>query len=53
MPKRNVGATPSLLEEETQELREALNASRREKDVLQLELHAMRLELDTTRELLQ
>ena len=53
VPKRGEGATPSLIEEENQELREALNASRNEKDVLQCELHAMRLELDTTRELLQ
>ena len=52
VPKRNVGATPTLLEEEAKELREALSVSRHEKDVLQCEVHALRLELETTRELL-
>ena len=52
VPKRGEGATSSLLAEEAKELREALNASRHEKDVLQCEVHAMRLELDTMRELL-
>ena len=53
VPRRHEGMTPSLIEEENSELREALNASRHERDVLQCEVHAMRLELETTRELLQ
>ena len=52
VPKRSVGATPTLLEEEAKELREALTASKNERDVLQCEVHALRLELEATRELL-
>jgi uncharacterized membrane protein YgcG len=41
-----------LIEEEVRELRAALAASRTERDVLRMEMEAMALELETTRELL-
>ena len=53
VPKRSEAGAPSLLEEESKELRQALSASRHEKDVLQCEVQSMRLELDTLRELMQ
>ena len=52
VPKRPPVPTPSIHEEEAKELREALSASRAEKDVLQCEVHSMRLELETMRELM-
>ena len=47
-----MGATTLLVEEEAYELRASLAASRSERDVLQCELDAMRLELEATRELM-
>jgi hypothetical protein len=52
VPRRTVGATPSLIEEEAAELREALSSSKHEKDVLRCEVHALQLELETMRELM-
>ena len=52
VPRRHVGATTLLVEEEAYELRASLAASRSERDVLQCELDAMRLELEATRELM-
>ena len=52
VPRRTVGATPSLIEEEAAELREALSSSKQEKDVLRCEVHALQLELETMRELM-
>jgi len=46
------GGASSLAEEEAKELREALTASRQEKDVLQCEVHSLRLEMETMRELM-
>ena len=52
VPKRTEGAVPTLAQEEARELREALGASKQEKDVLQCEVHALRLELETMKELM-
>ena len=52
VPKRGEGATGSMAADEARELREALSNSRHEKVVLQCELDALRLEMETMRELM-